>query len=275
MIAALEAGFFRREIADAAFAYQREVDAKRKLIVGVNAFQESRGKTDRNAGHRRDGRERTGRRACSRSRRSATASGAQMLDQIRRVAATKENLMPALVEAATGALHGRRDHECAGGCVWPLRWRGAVVKAVHQGETIWRQSVMEALLTAEEYRRLTRRWKVPNGTDTRESVPMNLPTPRHGEICQTDLLIYAVGYLDDPSTWGVLVSNDSGIITEHDPDTVRAGHVAFYSYSRVPSGPMPQGYLSVVPELVFEVRSPGDRWGRILAKVGRISWKPV
>src|SRR5262249_48009840 len=40
MIAALEAGFFRKEIADAAFAYQRDVDAKRKLIVGVNAFVE-------------------------------------------------------------------------------------------------------------------------------------------------------------------------------------------------------------------------------------------
>ncbi len=40
MIAAIEAGFFRREIADAAFAYQRDVDAKRKLIVGVNAFVE-------------------------------------------------------------------------------------------------------------------------------------------------------------------------------------------------------------------------------------------
>jgi methylmalonyl-CoA mutase N-terminal domain/subunit len=40
MLAAIEAGFFRREIADAAFAYQREVDADRKLIVGVNAFQE-------------------------------------------------------------------------------------------------------------------------------------------------------------------------------------------------------------------------------------------
>jgi methylmalonyl-CoA mutase N-terminal domain/subunit len=40
MISAIEAGFFRREIADAAFAYQREVDAKRKLIVGVNAFVE-------------------------------------------------------------------------------------------------------------------------------------------------------------------------------------------------------------------------------------------
>src|SRR3954454_19193976 len=34
MLAALEKGFFRREIADAAFAYQQELDAKRKLIVG-------------------------------------------------------------------------------------------------------------------------------------------------------------------------------------------------------------------------------------------------
>src|SRR5205807_7722191 len=41
MISALEAGFFRREIADAAFAYQQDVDAKRKLIVGVNAFVET------------------------------------------------------------------------------------------------------------------------------------------------------------------------------------------------------------------------------------------
>ena len=41
MIAAIETGFFRREIADAAFVYQQEVDARRKLIVGVNAFVES------------------------------------------------------------------------------------------------------------------------------------------------------------------------------------------------------------------------------------------
>src|SRR5204863_982100 len=41
MIPAIETGFFRREIADAAFTYQREVDAKRKLIVGINAFQEA------------------------------------------------------------------------------------------------------------------------------------------------------------------------------------------------------------------------------------------
>src|SRR5437588_6438553 len=41
MIPAIEAGFFRREIADAAFAYQREVDARHKLLVGINAFVET------------------------------------------------------------------------------------------------------------------------------------------------------------------------------------------------------------------------------------------
>jgi methylmalonyl-CoA mutase N-terminal domain/subunit len=41
MIAAVETGFIRSEIADAAFAYQRDVDARRKLIVGVNQFTES------------------------------------------------------------------------------------------------------------------------------------------------------------------------------------------------------------------------------------------
>jgi methylmalonyl-CoA mutase N-terminal domain/subunit len=100
MIAALEAGFFRREIADAAFTYQREVDAKRKLIIGVNAFQETEEQPietlvidetverEQIAHLRQIKAKRDGERA------------RQLLDEIRRVAATKENLMPALVDAA-------------------------------------------------------------------------------------------------------------------------------------------------------------------------------
>ncbi|HYT91324.1 MAG TPA: methylmalonyl-CoA mutase family protein [Gemmataceae bacterium] len=100
MIAALESGFFRREIADAAFVYQREVDAKRKLIVGVNAFQEAQAKpietlviddtvekeqvaSLRRIKERRDG-----------------EAVRRTLDEVRRVAATKANLMPVLLEAA-------------------------------------------------------------------------------------------------------------------------------------------------------------------------------
>src|SRR5262249_27263764 len=43
MIAAVEGGYFRRRIADSAFRYQTEVDAHRKLIVGVNAFTDEAG----------------------------------------------------------------------------------------------------------------------------------------------------------------------------------------------------------------------------------------
>jgi methylmalonyl-CoA mutase N-terminal domain/subunit len=40
VIPAIEAGFFQREIAEAAYRYQRELDAGEKIIVGVNAFEE-------------------------------------------------------------------------------------------------------------------------------------------------------------------------------------------------------------------------------------------
>lgn len=123
----------------------------------------------------------------------------------------------------------------------------------------------ETLLTAEEYLALPEN-AVPNELVRGRIVAMNVPAPRHGEICvQTVYLLRR--FLDDHPL-GRLVSNDSGVVTQHDPDTVRGADVAFYSYSRIPPGPMPQGYLPVIPELVFEVRSPGDRWGRILAKVG-------
>ncbi len=41
VIPAIEAGFFQREIAEAAYRYQRELDAKDKIIVGVNEFEET------------------------------------------------------------------------------------------------------------------------------------------------------------------------------------------------------------------------------------------
>jgi methylmalonyl-CoA mutase N-terminal domain/subunit len=40
VIPAIEAGFFQREIAEAAYRYQRELDAKEKIIVGVNDYVE-------------------------------------------------------------------------------------------------------------------------------------------------------------------------------------------------------------------------------------------
>src|SRR6266851_896184 len=100
MIPALESGFFRREIADAAFAYQREVDAKRKLIVGVNAFEDKEAKpletlvVDESV-------EKEQVAHLQHIKKSRDAQAAQQtLKAVRDTAGTKTNLLPALLEAA-------------------------------------------------------------------------------------------------------------------------------------------------------------------------------
>jgi Uma2 family endonuclease len=123
----------------------------------------------------------------------------------------------------------------------------------------------ERLLSAAEYAKLPDRG-APTELVRGRVVEMNVPAPRHGEICAN------ITSLINPHVrgkgMGRVVSNDSGILTQRDPDTVRGGDVAYYSYGRVPQGPLPAGYLEVVPELVFEVRSPTDRWARLITKAG-------
>jgi methylmalonyl-CoA mutase N-terminal domain/subunit len=46
VIPAIEAGFFQKEISDAAYRYQRELDKKEKIVVGVNEFIEEEGEID-------------------------------------------------------------------------------------------------------------------------------------------------------------------------------------------------------------------------------------
>lgn len=120
------------------------------------------------------------------------------------------------------------------------------------------------LLTAEEFAALPddgQKMELVRG----RIVPVNMPYPRHGEICAT--IARLLGNFAADSKLGRVISNDSGVITERNPDSVRGMDVAFYSYYRMPPGQLPQGYLKVVPEVVFEIRSPSDRWPKILAKV--------
>ncbi|GIW80486.1 MAG: methylmalonyl-CoA mutase [Gemmatales bacterium] len=100
MIAAIEDGFFRREIADAAFAYQREVDANRKIIVGVNAFQEAEEKPlETLVIDERPEKEQLQALKAIKEKRDQSAVN-KALDDIRRVAETDKNLMPVLLDAA-------------------------------------------------------------------------------------------------------------------------------------------------------------------------------
>jgi Uma2 family endonuclease len=121
----------------------------------------------------------------------------------------------------------------------------------------------EAVLTAEEYLELPDRG-VPTELVRGRVVEMNIPAPRHGEICAAIAIL--IGPYVRQQALGRVVTNDSGVRTQRGPDTVRGPDVSFYSFARVPPGPLPRGYLNVVPELVFEVRSPTDRWSAITAK---------
>jgi Uma2 family endonuclease len=125
-------------------------------------------------------------------------------------------------------------------------------------------SIAEKLVTAEEYRLLPHPGH-PTELVRGRIVPMNVPAPRHGQICAKTCRL--VGNYADEHHLGHVVTNDAGVVTEQDPDTVRGADVSFYSYARVPPGPLPAGYLRVAPDAVFEVRSPDDRWKKILAKV--------
>jgi methylmalonyl-CoA mutase N-terminal domain/subunit len=100
MIAAIESGFFRREIADSAFAYQRDVDSQRKLIVGVNAFVETDPKPmDVLTVDGQVEQDQIASLRATRARRDGTQVR-RSLSELARLAATNQNLMAPLLDAA-------------------------------------------------------------------------------------------------------------------------------------------------------------------------------
>jgi Uma2 family endonuclease len=120
-------------------------------------------------------------------------------------------------------------------------------------------------MTAEEYAALPDPFDGPTELVKGVLIAMPPTRPRHGQVClQTGHLLRM--YLDDHPI-GCAVSNDSGVITERDPDTVRGADIAYYSFDHVPKGPLPEGLLPVAPDLVFEVLPPSDRWSDVQVKV--------
>ena len=89
-----------------------------------------------------------------------------------------------------------------------------------------------------------------------EVVKMNVPGARHGKVC--GFIAVEVGIYLRSHDIGHLMTNDSGILTDRDPDSVRGADVSFYSYLRLPQGAVPTGYPDVVPDVVWEVLSPSD-----------------
>ena len=99
VLPAIEAGFFQREIADAAFQYQKEIDAEERYIVGANVFNDGAGYKipllEMNpAGYSHQ----TARLAELRESRDGGAVG-QALDRLRIACQGTENTMPFTLDA--------------------------------------------------------------------------------------------------------------------------------------------------------------------------------
>jgi Uma2 family endonuclease len=126
-------------------------------------------------------------------------------------------------------------------------------------------SAPERLMTIAEYQLLPEDGSL-NELVRGRVVTSSLSIPFHGFVCgKVDRIM---GGFAETHDLGYPVTNDAGIITQQDPDTLRGADFAFYSYERVPRGTLAKaGYLAVVPDLAVEVKSPDDRWKNILTKV--------
>jgi methylmalonyl-CoA mutase, N-terminal domain len=99
MVEAIRRNFPQREIAESSFAYQRELNERRRIVVGVNDFTEGEGETPILRIDPALERKQVDRLAATRARRDAAAVEAA-LAELKRVAAGEGNLMPPILEAA-------------------------------------------------------------------------------------------------------------------------------------------------------------------------------
>ncbi|OHB68760.1 MAG: hypothetical protein A2V70_01880, partial [Planctomycetes bacterium RBG_13_63_9] len=122
----------------------------------------------------------------------------------------------------------------------------------------------EKLVSAEEL------WRMPEPADglryeifEGELIQMTPAGGRHGGITLAvgKVLLTFVG----EKGLGHVVSNDTGVFMEKDPDTVLAPDLAYWSRQRLAE--LPEGFVEVPPDLAVEVISPGDWQSYVHRKV--------
>ena len=125
----------------------------------------------------------------------------------------------------------------------------------------------EKLITAEEFAQRADSGFVEELVKGR--IEMSPPAYKgQGYVCGRIIHLLS-GHLDDHPI-GRVMSNDSGVVTARGPDTVRGADAAYYSFERWPQDAdlFARGYGREIPEIVFEVLSPSDRWKKAVVKAG-------
>jgi Uma2 family endonuclease len=89
--------------------------------------------------------------------------------------------------------------------------------------------------------------------------------PEHGRICvRVTFLLETFGR---QTGFGYVLSNDTAVVTERGPDTVRGADVSFFSHTRLPEASLESRLTSVPPDLAVEVYSNSNRPGEMRRKI--------
>lgn len=99
-----------------------------------------------------------------------------------------------------------------------------------------------------------------------EVIEVTPPMPEHGKVCMN--IAFPLELFGRQTGFGYVLSNDSAVQTERNPDTVRGADLCFYSEKRWPKAEVGPSVPPLPPDLVVEVISPGDRPSEISRKVG-------
>jgi Uma2 family endonuclease len=93
---------------------------------------------------------------------------------------------------------------------------------------------------------------------------MGSPDEHHGFVCWVLSLVLGAYVVRRVS--GCACSNDTGLVVQNDPDTVRDPDLIFFTESRGLDELSRKGSTRI-PAPVVEVQSPTDRYGRILRRI--------
>jgi len=136
-------------------------------------------------------------------------------------------------------------------------------------------SVLSKLMTAEEFydfvnapRNRDRHFELEKG----EVVKVSRPGEIHGAVCAN--AVWVLGNYTRQRKKGHVCSNDTGLVLERGPDTVRGPDISLYLELRKLKD-LEVKWPKRLPKLIVEVMSPNDRMGKMLKRIAKFLKKGV
>jgi Uma2 family endonuclease len=124
-------------------------------------------------------------------------------------------------------------------------------------------TITTRFMTAEELERSPNRdglWEVIDG----ELVEVTGTGGEHAVV--TFAIMLRLGNFVTPRRLGTILLPDSSIVLAENPLVLRSPDTGFIRADRLPLDQIPRGYIRVVPNLIVDVRSPGDSRPAMMAK---------